>query len=124
MGEEWRTGFRCGSFLSLSVERVADHVAMIHLGNVVLDASMTDIAETHYHVVIRASNGRHKAPVLPGALTCQGDGPEWTVLCHASLVDVKTAAAQTGYDLVAARTATLEEIFVGRSGKANKSVEV
>ena len=112
------------SHLLDEVERVADHVAMINLGNVVLDASMADINETHHHVVIRASNGRHKAPVLPGALTFQGDGPEWTVLCHAPLVDVETAAAQTGYNLVEARTATLEEIFVGRSGKANKSVEV
>jgi hypothetical protein len=85
---------------------------------------MTDIAETHHHVVIRASNGRHKAPVLPGALACRGDAPEWTVLCHASLVDVETAAVQTGYRLVESRSATLEEIFVSRSGKANASIEV
>lgn len=112
------------SHLLDEVERVADHVAMIHLGNVVLNASMMDITETHHHVVLRASNGRRKAPVLPGTLACQGNGPEWTVLSDAPLADVETAAAQMGCHLVESRSATLEEIFMARSGKSNKSVEV
>jgi ABC-2 type transport system ATP-binding protein len=122
-GEEDRTVLFSSHLLD-EVERVADHVAMIHLGNVVLDASMMDINETHHHMVIRSCNGRRQAPVLPGTLTCQGNDPEWTVLCDAPLLDVETAAAQMGCHLVESRSATLEEIFVARSGKSNKSVEV
>lgn len=112
------------SHLLDEVERVADHLVMLHLGNKVLDASMDEIAETHHHVIIRSANGRHSPPNLPGTLACRGDGPEWSVLCHAPLDELRTAIVQTGFSLVESRAANLEEIFVGRSGRANTSVEV
>lgn len=112
------------SHLLDEVERVADRVAMIHAGNIVLDASMGQIKETHHQVVIRARNGLRETPALPGALSCKGDGAEWTVLCEAPLDEVKAAAVHAGCELVEATTPTLEEIFMARSGKANKSVEV
>lgn len=121
--EEQRTVLFSSHLLD-EVERVADHVVMIHHGHVVLDASMAEVGDTHYQVVLRANNGMRNAPSLPGTLACLGDGPEWTVLCHASLDDVKSAASHEGCHIVETRTASLEEIFVGRSGKANKSVEV
>ena len=123
VAEEGRTVLFSSHLLD-EVERVADRVAMIHHGNVVLDASMEDIKETHIQVVVRAVNGRRKPPMLPGLMSCQGDGPEWTVLCKAALDKVKTAAAQAGCEIVAATTPTLEAVFVSRSGKANKSMEV
>jgi len=112
------------SHLLDEVERVADRVAMIHLGKIVLNASMEQIKEDHHQVVVRARNGRRKAPVLPGALSCDGAGPEWTVLCAAPLGKVRAAAVEAGCELVEATTPTLEAIFVSRSGKANKTVEV
>lgn len=112
------------SHLLDEVERVADHVAMIHQGHVVLDASMVCIKETYHRVVVRARNGRRKPPILPGLLSCRGEGPEWSALCNAPLEDVKTAAGQGGCDVVDAATPSLEEIFVSRSGKAGRNLEI
>ena len=123
VAEEGRTVLFSSHLLD-EVERVADRVAMIHHGNVVLDASMEDIKETHIQVVVRAGNGRRKPPILPGLMSSRGDGPEWTVLCEAALDEVKSAAGQAGCEVVAATTPTLEAIFVSRSGKANRSMEV
>ena len=112
------------SHLLDEVERVADRVAMIHAGNIVLDASMGEIRNTHHQVLVRARNGRRNAPSLPGVLSCKGDGYEWTVLCAASLDEVKLATVQAECELLEATTPTLDEVFMARSGKANKSVQV
>jgi len=112
------------SHLLDEVERVADRVAMIHLGRIVLDAPMLQVKETHHKVVVRAGGERREAPILPGLLSCRGDGPEWTILCDAPLGEVQSAAIRTGCEVVEARTPKLEEIFAGLSGKANRSMEV
>ncbi len=123
VAEEGRTVLFSSHLLD-EIERVADRVAMIHHGNVVLDGSMVDIKEAHIQVVVRAENGRRKPPMLPGLMSSQGEGPEWTVLCEAALDEVRAAAAQARCEVVAATVPTLEAIFVSRSGQANKSVEV
>ena len=111
------------SHLLDEVERVADRVAMIHSGRVVLNETMDAIKERHHQYVVRARNGKQELPALPGALFVEGKGPEWTVLSDAPLDQVKAAAAQGGCDIVEASAASLEQIFVGRSGKRSRTIE-
>ncbi|MCL4215921.1 MAG: ABC transporter ATP-binding protein [Candidatus Hydrogenedentes bacterium] len=120
--EEGRTVLFSSHLLD-EVERVADRVAMVHKGRLVLSGAMDDVKENHHEVVVRTRNGHGEAPVLPGALACTGAGPEWTVFCSGSLENVRAAAAQADCDVVETRTPTLEAIFVGLSGKTKTSLE-
>ena len=104
------------SHLLDEVERVADRVAMIHHGKVVLNDTLEDIKETHHRVVVRAARDRQVVPEIAGAIACHGTGPEWTVLCRATLDEIKASAARGGGQVVDVATPSLEEIFVGRAG--------
>ncbi len=54
------------------VERVADDVAMIHEGEIVISASLEDIRASHYCVTLCFSETPSNRPDLPGALSIEG----------------------------------------------------
>ena len=115
VGDEGRTVLFSSHLLD-EVERVADRVAMIHHGKVVLNDTLEDIKDAHYRVVVRAARDTHTVPEIAGALACHGTGPEWTVLCRASLDEIKASATRSGGQIMDVATPSLEEIFVGRAG--------
>jgi ABC-2 type transport system ATP-binding protein len=104
------------SHLLDEVERVADHVAMLHRGHVLFCAGLDDIKETHHRLTLRFETDRASAPQLAGALTCDGRGQEWTALCNGQLGELESAVNRLGARIVDKHVPTLDEIFVAQVG--------
>lgn len=104
------------SHLLDEVERVADHVAMIHTGRIVLDAPLEELKQSHCCLTLRFDTAPTGAPRIAGVLFIEGSGREWTAVCNGRRAEIEAAAAQSGARVVAERVPTLEEIFVARVG--------
>lgn len=108
------------SHLLDEVERVADCVAILHKGRVALSAPLHEILHSHRRLVLRFETSQATRPNLPGMLSYQGEGREWTVVCNGGLEELRTAAARAGAQVVEEETPTLDEIFLARA-KATRS---
>ncbi len=113
IAEEGRTVL-LSSHLVDEVERVADSVAIIHHGQMVLIDSVDNIKETHHRLTLRFDEPQAGAPQLPGALSCVGGPLEWTFLCAGQIDQLKEAAKTLDARIVAQSTPTLEDIFIAR----------
>ncbi|HLJ09652.1 MAG TPA: ABC transporter ATP-binding protein [Planctomycetaceae bacterium] len=113
IAEEGRTVFFSSHLLD-EVERVADRVAIIHQGRIMLTASMDELKETHRRVTLRFNQSLDRAPLLVGTLSCAGEGPEWTYVCRGESEQLKRAAEAIGATVVGDASLTLDEIFVSR----------
>ncbi|WP_010585030.1 ABC transporter ATP-binding protein [Schlesneria paludicola] len=102
------------SHLLDEVERVADHVAMIHQGQIILSATMDDMKEQHRRLTLRFAHPVETAPILAGALTSSGRGHEWTYICSGERSDLMVAASSLGASVIEDATMSLDEIFVAR----------
>jgi ABC-2 type transport system ATP-binding protein len=70
------------SHLLDEVERVSDHVAMIHEGVVALDLPMDTLKESHHRIVVRFGEGHMDFPEIPGVLHAEGSDKDWCLLCE------------------------------------------
>lgn len=104
------------SHLLDEVERVADDVAMIHEGEVVMCAPLEDIRAGHHCVTLRFSEPPPKRPHLPGALSIEGESGRWTALCEGELDELHAAAKAMGCEIFEEAPPNLEDIFVARAG--------
>ncbi|MEA3226559.1 MAG: ABC transporter ATP-binding protein [Planctomycetota bacterium] len=111
IAEEGRTVL-LSSHLVDEVERVADSVAMIHHGQMVLTDSVDNIKEAHHRLILRFDEPQPEAPQLPGALSCVGGPLEWTFLCNGQIDQLKEAAKTLDAQIVEQSTPTLEDIFI------------
>lgn len=102
------------SHLLDEVERVADRVAMINRGKLVLSGTLDDVKESHRHLTIAFDQPPSSPPQLPGALAIEGEGREWSCLVNGSNESVRAAIKQMGARIADERTPSLEEIFVAR----------
>lgn len=98
------------------VERVADDVAMMFAGRIVLKGPLDEVKENHHRLVLRFDSPQPAAPEVPGVLSITGSGQEWTLICNGSRQATIAAAAQLGGRVVLEETPSLEEIFVARAG--------
>lgn len=105
------------SHLLDEVERVADRVAIIHEGRVLLAAGMDELKDSHRRLTLRFSGVLGEAPALVGALTSSGSGPEWTYVCAGDGEQIRHAAHSLGATVVEESPLTLDEIFVTRVGR-------
>jgi ABC-2 type transport system ATP-binding protein len=104
------------SHLLDEVERVSDHVALIDQGKVALCAALDDVKEKHHRLTLRFEEPQSRPPALAGALSCEGGGREWTVVCNGGIGELRAAAARLGARVVAEAVPSLDEIFVARVG--------
>lgn len=102
------------SHLLDEVERVADRVAIIHQGRIVLTSSMDEIKETHRRMTLRFGHTLDRAPALVGTLSCDGGGTEWTYICKGESDQLRRAADALGATVVEEAALSLDEIFVSR----------
>jgi ABC-2 type transport system ATP-binding protein len=102
------------SHLLDEVERVADRVAIIHHGRILLTASMEEIKEQHHRVTLRFAQPLDQPPSLVGALSFAGKGSEWTYICNGERSQLRRAAEALGATVVDDAALTLDEIFVSR----------
>ncbi len=104
------------SHLLDEVERVADHVALLHQGRVVFAAPLDEVQQGHRRLTLHFAQRLPAPPELPGALRWEGAGHEWTAWCRGSAEGLHAAAAATGGRLVEEHTLDLEEVFLARVG--------
>ncbi len=112
------------SHLLHEVERVSDHVAMIHQGRVVFSAALDDVKQTHRCLTLRFDEARPRPPALAGVLSWEGAGHEWTALCSGPAGEGQAVASACGARVVGERVPSLDEIFVARAGTVCHSAEV
>ena len=113
IGEEGRTVLFSSHLLD-EVERVADRVAIIHQGKIMLTASMDEIKESHRRVTLRFEHPVSQPPKLVGALSQEGNGSEWTYICDGESEQLRLAAQALGAIVVSETSLSLDEIFVTR----------
>ena len=108
------------SHLLDEVERVADHVAMIDQGQVILSDPIDEIQETHHRFVLFLESGANGAveqlPNLPGVLTCEGEDRHWTLITQGPTDEFKRAVAEVGAEVTSQGALNLDEIFFARRG--------
>lgn len=104
------------SHLLHEVERVADHVALIDQGRVVLDAPLDDLLATHRRWTVRFAEAQVRPPALAGVLSWEGAGHEWTAVYQGEGADFPATAARHGAQVLDKRVPSLDEIFVARVG--------
>ena len=102
------------SHLLDEVERVADRVAIIHQGRIMLTAPMDEIKESHRRVTLRFGQSLDRPPSLVGTLSFAGQGAEWTYICSGESSQLRRAAEAIGATVVGDDALTLDEIFVSR----------
>ena len=116
VADEGRTVFFSSHLLD-EVERVADFLAMLVEGRVVLSGPLEDIKAAHCQLTLRFDTAQAGPPDLGGALSVVGGGQEWTVIANGARAELVEAAGKLGARIVAERRPSLEEIFVARAGK-------
>lgn len=102
------------SHLLDEVEQVADSVAIIHHGRIMLASTMDQIRQTHCRMTLRFRASSAAAPALTGALSAEGGGYEWTYVCHGAAEDLRFAAAALEAEILDQSLLTLDEIFISR----------
>ena len=100
------------SHLLEEVERVADIVAMIHEGRLVMCDRLDAIKEGHHQLTLRFDDLTTAETSVPGALAGSWVGHELTVVCVGAREASVAAAQGQGLTIVDERTPTLDEIFV------------
>jgi ABC-2 type transport system ATP-binding protein len=111
------------SHLLDEVERMSDHVTMIHDGKVVLNGSVEDIRGAHHVTALKFAERLDRLPKVDGTLSAAGGGRTWSVVHRTSIQELQSAVAPLGGELGPTRSATLEEIFVARVGRATQRAE-
>jgi ABC-2 type transport system ATP-binding protein len=106
------------SHLLDEVERVADEIALLHQGKLMLCGSLSQILEEHRRVTLRFPEPQTAPPSLVGAIRCHGVGHEWDCLCNGGLESLKQEAIRIGAEVVAENSVSLDEVFLGRVGRA------
>jgi ABC-2 type transport system ATP-binding protein len=115
VADEGRTVF-FSSHLLEEVDRVADDLAMMFNGQVVLAGPLDDVKENHRRLVFRFDSSQSSPPKVPGVLSISGSGQEWTAICNGKREEAAAAAVRLGGRVVAEESPSLDEIFVAWAG--------
>jgi ABC-2 type transport system ATP-binding protein len=103
------------SHLLDEVERVSDHLAMLHRGTLRFCAPLEDIRARHRRISLQFERPRAEPPTVSGAIRVDGAGREWTVICDAARIHSAAMAQHLGATLVDDTAASLDEIFVAHA---------
>lgn len=103
------------SHLLDEVERVSDHLAMLHRGRLRFCAPLDDIKARHRRISLYFERPQAEPPNVSGAIRVDGAGREWTVICDAARIHSAAMAQHLGATLVDDSAASLDEIFVAHA---------
>jgi ABC-2 type transport system ATP-binding protein len=104
------------SHLLDEVERVSDHLAMLHDGTLKFCAPLDEIRTRHRRIVLLFERPQVEPPRVRGAMRVHGEGREWTVICDAARAHVPAMASGLGASIVEDCPASLDEIFFAHAG--------
>ncbi len=114
VADEGRTVF-FSSHLLEEIERVSDQIAMLHDGRIVLCGPLDEIKAQHRSMTLRFDMPQTRPPIVAGALSVNGAGREWRVICNGARDLLPAFAAQAGAQIVEEHTPSLNEIFVAHA---------
>ncbi|MEO2047232.1 MAG: ABC transporter ATP-binding protein [Pirellulales bacterium] len=100
------------SHLLDEVQRVADEVAIMHRGQIVMCDPLDQILGSHHRLTIRFDEPQTVAPDLPGGGHWNGERHEWTTVCNGDLDQLKKAVAAAGAQIVEQAQPSLEDVFI------------
>jgi ABC-2 type transport system ATP-binding protein len=103
------------SHLLDEVERVSDHLAMLHRGTLRFCAPLEDIKARHRRISLHFEQPPAVPPNVSGAIRVDGAGREWTVICDAARIHATAMAQHLGATVVDDSAASLDEIFVAHA---------
>ena len=118
ISEEGRTVI-FSSHLLEEVERLSDHVTMIHQGRVTLDSSLETINNNHHHSTFRFADSQASKPTAAEAIAVFGEGRFWSAVHEGPFEQFQQSIRAIGGEIVESRQATLEEVFVSRVGRTS-----
>lgn len=116
VADEGRTVFFSSHLLD-EIERVSDHIAMLHQGQVVLCGALDEVKSSYRRMLLRFDEPQTSMPKFKQALSVAGSGREWAVLCNGGQPELIASAAELGARIVSDETPSLHEIFVARAGE-------
>jgi ABC-2 type transport system ATP-binding protein len=111
------------SHLLDEVERMSDHVTMMHEGRVTLNGELDDVRRRYRRSRVRFVEAFDRPPVLESALAMEGGGRMWSVVHNGPSEEFRLSVLTHGGEIVESRDATLEEIFLARAGRSRQPVE-
>ena len=111
------------SHLLDEVERMSDHVTLMHHGRVTLSGALDEVRQGYRRSRVQFSTHFDQLPVLETALAIEGGGRTWSVVHSGSPERFEHAVLSLGGEVVESRDATLEEIFLARAGRNRQQVE-
>jgi ABC-2 type transport system ATP-binding protein len=100
------------SHLLDEVERVADDVAMLHRGELVLSGSLSDLSGSHHRLTFVLEAPAESPPAIEGVMHWAGSGREWVGVCNGTIDQVRAQAHKQNIRLADESNASLDEIFV------------
>ncbi|MEK7795547.1 MAG: ABC transporter ATP-binding protein [Candidatus Hydrogenedentota bacterium] len=104
------------SHLLDEVERVADTIAIMHGGRVLLCDSLDNLRAAHRGFTVSFDPARPAMPGIPGVLSWEGTASLKRIVCAGGGAELKAALPSLGGKIVEEGPATLEEIFMARVG--------
>jgi ABC-2 type transport system ATP-binding protein len=111
------------SHLLDEVERMSDHVTLIHQGRVALSGALDEVRGAYQRSRVHFAQPFDRPPVLDTALMMEGGGRTWSVVHSGSPERFRRAVIARGGEVVESRDATLEEIFLARAGRSAQPAE-
>jgi len=112
VADEGRTVFFSSHLLD-EIERVSDHIAMLHQGKLVFCGRIEDIKAQYRRFTLQFERQLDRAPLFPGALHITGSGREWSVVCDRARV---STAGNIQAHVVDEHDVSLNEIFTAHAG--------
>jgi ABC-2 type transport system ATP-binding protein len=109
------------SHLLDEVERMSDHVTLLHQGRVALNGVLDDVRGSYQRSRVRFLEQLDRPPVIETVLAAEGSGRMWSVVHHGSLDQFRLSVTARGGEVVESRGATLEEIFLAHAGRNQQS---
>lgn len=109
------------SHLLDEVEELSDYLLMIDRGRIVLEGSLDEILRHHSLVDIPVRNGSGGIPAgLPAdmVLSSEDRGGSVHLVCSGTAAEVAKCIEGRGREVLAARGASLQEVFLSRVGRS------
>ena len=107
------------SHLLDEIERVSDHVAMLHQGKLRLCGPLDDIKSRHCRISLQFELPQPEPPRVRDAIFVNGADRRWTVICDPARIDRSGIARSFGAQIVDESPASFDEIFVAHTGASS-----
>lgn len=109
--EEGRTVLFSSHLLD-EVERLADRVAILHQGRILLQNSLDSLLESFRRVTLRFTDSHQAAPELEGCLNGRGKEHDWSYVHRGSPDDLLQVASHAKAQILEEHPLSLDDIYV------------